>query len=112
MQIFKKQKHVETKTTEKEQYVLEDPNLKNLKDTSNYKSHVAVKNNVVVTGDYTIQHFTGEWSHLQKAEALNRRTKLLTAVVEALKNSNNVDSLNSDLTAKKIFGFIFNGINE
>jgi len=101
----------ETKTTEKEQYVLEDPNVKHLKDTSNYKSPVGIKNIVIATGDYTIQNFTGEWSHLQKAEALNRRTKLLTAVVEALKNSNNVDSLKSDLTAEKIFEFIFKGKN-
>lgn len=101
----------ETKTTEKEQYVLEDPNLKNIKDTSNYQSPIAIKNIVVITGDYTIQQFTGEWSHVQRTEALNRRTKLLTSVIEALKVANNVDSQKSELTAEKIFEFILKGSN-
>jgi len=101
----------ETKTTEKEQYVLEDPNVKHLKDTAGYQSPVGVKSKMVVTGDYTNQNFSGEWTHAQKAAAINRRTTLLTAVVEALKTSNDVDALKSDLTAEKIFEFIFKGEN-
>ncbi len=101
----------ETKTTEKESYVLEDPNVKHLKDTSNYKSPIAQKNKVIITGDYTYQNFSGEWTHLQKATALNRRTKLLTAVLEALKTANEVDAQTSELTAEKIFGFVFQGTN-
>jgi len=47
------------KTTEKETYIVEDPNLKLMKDTSGYTATTAVKNTIVEVGNYTMQKFSG-----------------------------------------------------
>lgn len=96
------------KSTTKEQYILPDPNV--TKDNgAKYTPQVASKDTIIELGDYTHQRFTGEYTHRQRAEILQRRTKLLTAVVEALKVSNDVEALESDLTANKLFGYLHNG---
>jgi hypothetical protein len=95
-----------TKTTVKEEYILEDPNVQHLKG-STYTPKVATKNTVVELGDFTSQKFTGQWSHRQRAEALRRRSVLITAVTAALKECNDVVAVQSDLTSDLIFGYIF-----
>lgn len=95
-----------TKTTVKETYVLEDPNIAKLKDASSYTPQLAHKNTVVELGDYTHQLFTGEWTQRQKAAALKRRSSLLNAVVVALKECNEADAIKSELNSDKIFGYI------
>lgn len=95
-----------SKTTVKEEYILEDPNLKSGK-TDTYTPQKSVRNISMELGDYTSQKFSGEWSQRQKTGALKRRNDLLVAVIKALKESNECESLKSDLTAEKIFGFIF-----
>ncbi len=95
------------KTTLKESYVLEDPNISKLKDSGAYTPQVAVKNITQELGDYTHQIFSGETTQRKKAEALRRRSILLAAIVEALKKCNEVDVIESDLNAKKIFGYLF-----
>lgn len=92
------------KTTIKEEYILPDPNLK---EGSNYNPQVSVKTSVVEMGDSTRQDFSGEWTQRQKADALRRRTILLTAVIEALKVCNETESLESQMKSDKIFGYIF-----
>lgn len=58
--------------------ILKDPNL----DPANYNAKVTVKKKTVETGDYTLQKFTGAWTQRQRAELLQRRSKILAAVIE------------------------------
>ena len=94
------------KTTEKTSYVLEDPNIGKLKDSSSYTPQLATKTEVMELGDYTLQHFSGMWSQTKRAYALRKRATLLTAVVEALKVCNQVETVKSELNSNKIFGYI------
>lgn len=97
----------DVKSTLKENYILQDPNISG--QSPAYKASVAVKDTVIVLGHGTFQKFTGEWTHLLRAEALRRRDQLLTAVIAALKVCNEVEAIESEMTAKKLFGFIRNG---
>ncbi len=96
------------KTTTKETYVLEDPNVQRLTGATAaaYKATTATRDTVVELGDYTVQKFSGEYSHRQRAEILKRRGVLLTAVIEALKRANEVDAVESQLTAERIFNYL------
>ncbi len=94
-----------SRTTEKEQYILHDPNMAAGK-VANYSPQVAVKTNTIEIGDYTNQHFSGQWSHRERAGVLKRRNDLLVAVVQALKECNDCEVVESNLTAEKIFGYI------
>lgn len=97
------------KSTEKESYILPDPNIKELKEGGHYTPQIATKNTVIELGDYSHQRFSGEWSHRQRAELLKRRTKLLNAVIEALKISNEVEAINSSITSEKLFNYLHKG---
>jgi hypothetical protein len=97
------------KSITKESYIISDPNIKDLKDSSSYKPQVATKDTVTELGDYTYQKFSGEWSHRERAELLRRRTKLLSAVIEALKTSNEAVVVSSNLTADVLFGYLHTG---
>lgn len=94
------------KTIQKEAYILPDPNVDKLRDSSKYVPQVASKDTVLDLGDYTVQHFSGESTHRERAEILARRSKLISAVIEALKVANDVETVQSSLTAKKLFDFI------
>lgn len=97
------------KSTEKISYILEDPNLNNLKNSEAYKPQVAVKTIPIELGDYTIQNFSGEISHRERAEILKRRSELLTAVVVALKEANNIEITKSEFNSKKLFEYLHTG---
>jgi hypothetical protein len=97
------------KTTVKTPYVLEDPNLKGKEHPQNYSPPVVTRDEIMELGDYTKQNFSGEWSHRQRSLALKRRSDLLSSIVIALKKANECDSTKSELTAEKIFTFIFKG---
>lgn len=97
------------KSTTKESYILEDPNVDKLKDASSYKPQIAQRDHHIELGDYTYQTFSGEYSTRQKAEILTRRTRLLSAVTEALKVANEAPIVESALTAEKIFGYLHRG---
>jgi len=94
-----------SKTTAKEEYILQDPNLASGK-INNYIPKVSVKTTTIEIGDYTNQYFSGQWSHRERAGALKRRNDLLIAVIQALKECNECISIESDLTAERIFGYI------
>lgn len=94
------------KSTTKTQYILDDPNVAKLKDATAYTPQVATRDAIIELGDYSFQKFSGEWSQVEKAKALQRITKLHTAVVEALKKANEVEALQSAITAEKFFGYI------
>jgi hypothetical protein len=97
------------KSTEKISYILEDPNLSSLKNSEAYKPQVAVKTIPIELGDYTIQTFSGETSQRERAELLRRRSELLTAVVVALKEANNVEVVKSKFDSKQLFDYLHNG---
>lgn len=98
-----------TRTTESEEVILKDPNLDPAKLPANYNAKVTVKKRTVETGDYTLQKFTGEWTQRQRAELLRRRSQLLAAVIEALKEVNDVDSEKSNLDVNKMIDFLHRG---
>lgn len=96
------------KSVTKENYILPDPNI--TKDNgARYSPQVAIKDTIIDIGDYTYQKYSGEWSHRQRAELLRRKQVLTTAVIEALKMANEVDSVPSGLTSSKIFGYLHRG---
>ena len=94
-------------TTVKEPYVLKDPNLAGNEFPPHYQSPIVTKDKIVELGDYTRQNFSGEWSHRERAMCLRRKEVLLTAITEALKVANEVEAIQSEVTAKKIFGYLF-----
>ena len=96
------------KSVMKESYILPDPNIANSK-TDKYTPQIAQKDTIIELGDYSFQRFSGEWSHRERAELLRRRTKLLTAVIEALKVANEVEAVQSQMTAEKLFGYLHKG---
>lgn len=96
----------EKKSILKESYILEDPNLDRLKSTESYRPVVVSKDTVIKLGDYTWQKFSGEWSARDKATLLQRRSRLLNAIIEALKVANDVEVVKSDITAEKIFNYL------
>lgn len=94
------------KSITKESYILPDPNVQYLKDTSKYVPVQGVKDTIMELGDYTIQHFSGEYSHRDRAGILGRRSKLLSGVIEALKKANEAESVPSAVTADRLFSYL------
>lgn len=103
-----KQSYIKKSIT-KESYILTDPNIEKLKEGVSYTPQLASKDTIMELGDVTYQKFSGEWSHRQRAELLGRRSKLLTAVIEALKNANDVEAIKSNMTANLLFDYIHEG---
>ena len=93
------------KTTVKESYILEDPNIAKI-DAKSYSPQLGIKNTVMEIGDYTHQKFSGEFTQRKKADILKRRSALLAGVIEALKECNNCEAVESKLNADKIFGYL------
>lgn len=98
-----------TRTTEKDEVILKDPNIDPLHLPANYNARTTVKSKTVETGDYTMQQFTGEWTQRQKAELLRRRSELLAAVITALKEVNDVESMNSNLDVDSFINYLYKG---
>jgi hypothetical protein len=96
-----------SKTTIKMPFILDDPNVNPDKLPANYQAPIVQRDEVMELGDYTMQSFSGEWSHRERALALKRRNTLLTSITEALKVANECEIVESDLTAVKIFGYLF-----
>jgi len=94
-----------SKSTMKESFILPDPNIGKV-EGGKYTPQIATKDTVIELGDFTHQRFTGETSHVHRAAILARRTRLLTAVIEALKIANDVESEESTVTADKLFGYL------
>lgn len=97
------------KSLMKEQYILVDPNIEKLKDAGTYTPQVAQRDTVIDLGDYTFQKFSGEWSARERAELLRRRTILISAVIQALKESNDIESVTSEMNADKLFDYLHYG---
>ena len=99
------------KTTVKESYILPDPNFVNKENMSGYTPIQGTKNTIKELGKGTRQKFSGEWSELQRAQALKRIQELDLAVTDALKRANDVPVVESDMKAATIFDYIFYGKN-
>ena len=98
-----------TRTTESEEVVLKDPNLDPAHLPANYRAQITTKKRTVETGDYTLQKFTGAWTQRQRAELLRRRSQLLAAVIEALKEVNDVEAELPNLEVSKVINFLHRG---
>lgn len=98
-----------TRTTEKKEEILKDPNIDPEHIPSAYRAQVSVKNVTVETGDYTSQNFSGEWTQTQKAALLDRKSKMLGAVIAALKEVNAMESEETNLDVDGFLGYIFKG---
>lgn len=98
-----------TRTTESEEVILKDPNLDPAKLPANYNAKTTIKKKTVETGDYTLQKFTGAWTQRQRAELLRRRSQLLAAVIEALKEVNDVEAELPNLEVGKVINFLHRG---
>lgn len=98
-----------TRTTESEEVILKDPNINPDKLPANYNARTTIKKKTVETGDYTLQNFTGAWTQRQKAELLRRRSSILAAVIEALKEVNDVEASKPNLDVKGFINFLHNG---
>ena len=98
-----------TRTTESEEVILKDPNLNPDKLPANYSARTTIKKKTVETGDYTVQKFTGEWTQRKRAELLRRRSALLAAVIQALKEVNDVEASESNLNVEAMIDYLHNG---
>lgn len=94
------------KSLMKTEYILEDPNLKNMTDTSRYSPVKSVKDTVVDLGDYTLQGFSGETTHRHRANVLSRRSALLEAINGALKEANDAVVVESEFSAQQLFDYL------
>jgi len=97
------------KTTVKTPFIVEDPNLVGKDLPHGYQAPVVSRDEIIELGDYTFQRFSGEWTQRQRALTLARRTNLITAITVALKEANDVPAVESNLTAERIFGYLFFG---
>lgn len=97
------------KTTIKSSRILLDPNLSNLKGNQSYSPMVVPDDKSVVLGTASKQEFSGELSHRERAEILRRLTILKAAVKDALVRANEAPVVASELTSKKLFGYLHRG---
>lgn len=97
----------QVKTTQKEQYILIDPNIDKLKSSESYKPQLASKDTIVVLGDQTRQEFNGMWSHRQRAEVLRKLNLLRDAITIALEKANDTETVPSNMTGEKLLTYLF-----
>jgi hypothetical protein len=98
------------RTDSKLEYILEDPNLKNMTDTSRYTPQKSVKSSIIEVGDYTVQNFSGETTQRYKASILDRRSVLLEAIEAAIKDANDTPVIESEMNAQKLFDYLHRGV--
>ncbi len=99
----------QTRTTEKDEVILKDPNVDPQHLPSNYRAQTTVKTKMVVTGDYTVQNFTGEWTHQKRAELLRRKSAILEAVNLALTELNCIESKSTNLNVDQFLDYLTYG---
>jgi hypothetical protein len=99
----------QTRTSENEEIILKDPNVDPQHLPSNYRAQTTTKRHTVITGDYTIQNFTGEWTHQKRAELLRRKSAILEAVNLALTEINNIECSQTNLDVDGLVEYLTNG---
>ena len=98
-----------SRTTETTEEILRDPNIDPANIPANYRAAVVQRKKTVEIGDYTHQRFTGEWSQKQRADLLARRSKLLKAVIAALKEVNDQEAIEPNLDTNALIDYIHYG---
>lgn len=98
-----------TKTTTITSRILEDPNIANLKDGAKYTPQVVEVKKQEETGDATMQKFSGEISHVERAAMQRRKSNLSIAILAALKEANDAEVVESQMTAEKLFNYLHRG---
>lgn len=88
-----------TKTTLKRTEIVNDPHIK---EAPNRPPVPVQFETQVNTGKFTEQKFSGEMTMLERANILAKYDKVYTAIIEALENANNVETVESDLGSKFI----------
>jgi hypothetical protein len=96
----------QTRTSENEEIILKDPNVDPEHLPNNYRAQTTVKRHTVITGDYTIQNFTGEWTHQKRAELLRRKSAILEAVNLALTEINSIECKSTNLDVDGLVEFL------
>lgn len=97
------------RTTIKTQEVLKDPNLDPKNLPGNYRAVVVERAQTVEMADQTRQEFSGEWTQAQKAYLLSRKSLILNAVIAALKEVNDAESVEANLDVDAMLGYLFFG---
>jgi hypothetical protein len=92
-----------TQTTEKEDYILEDPAA--AKGAQGRTPQIASRSTRCKTGEYTYQQFSGEITNKQRAEIEKRYETLQQAVIVALEEANKATVKVSTLGAK-VFDYL------
>lgn len=80
-----------------------------LRDTSKYNPVVSDINTIQEIGDKTLQYFSGEWSHRQRAELMRRKSAFLDAIAVALKEVNDIDAQDTDLKTNQFMQYLIYG---
>ena len=101
----------EEKTTEKEEVILQDPNIQAAiqagKDI-NYAPQKTMLTKQVVIGNGTFQEFSGEFTHHKRATILKKLSLLQEAVIDALQRANQNEVTDSSFDTDKMFNYLFN----
>lgn len=101
----KKQEGI-ARTTEKTEYILEDPNIRHLTNPSNYTPKTSIRTIPIEIGEYTLQHFSGETTHRKRAGMLKRRSDLVEAITVAIKEANDAQVVESQFDPMKFFSYL------
>ena len=96
-------------TTVTDTEILLDPNIDKEHLPSSYRPITKEVKTTIKRGSYTSQKFSGEWTLRQKHLVQERISKLLNAVIEATKTVNDTPTMEPNLAADKLLGYIFYG---
>lgn len=99
----------QTRTSENEEIILKDPNVDPQHLPSNYRAQTTTKRHTVITGDYTIQNYTGEWTHQRRAELLRRKSAIIEAINLAITELNGIECKPTNLDVDGIVDFLTYG---
>ena len=89
--------------------ILLDPNIDKEHLPSSYRPITKEVRSIIKRGSYTSQKFSGEWTLRQKQLVQERICKLINAVIEATKTVNDTPTMEPNLAADKLLGYIFYG---
>lgn len=97
------------RTTVKTQEILKDPNIDPKCLPANYRAAIVERAQIVEMADQTRQEFSGEWTQTQRAFLLSRKSLILDAVIAALKEVNDTESVEANLDIDKMLSYLFFG---
>ena len=99
-----------SKTTEKEEVIIKDPNLDPQHLPSNYNAKTTIKSRQVIMSDDTRQFFSGEWTLERRADTLKFISDLREAVTKALQEVNDCEVVHTELDVEKLIKAIHGDI--